>query len=150
MSKIGEQVSSNGNVIARFSAGKSLVRSILVVDDEPMARNLLRLMLVRDGFDVIEAGNGDEAITMLETRQPDLMVLDVMMPGMDGITVCETVRAHETQNELPIIMLSARTDRESVNQGLAAGATSYLRKPISADALTNHVREILETTAVAT
>ena len=149
MSKIGTQFNIE-RVFGRFSAEKTLTHSILVVDDEPMARNLLRLMLVREGFDVLEAANGDDALTMLDTKQPDLIVLDVMMPGMDGMTVCEHVRERTMGSDVPIIMLSARTDAESIRQGLASGANEYLRKPISADKLTHHVREILTTTAVAT
>ncbi len=132
-----------GRATNQSSTSKTLTHSILVVDDEPMARNLLRLMLVREGFDVLEAANGTAALALLEESSPDLMVLDVMMPGMDGMAVCETLRSRADFEGLPVLMLSARTDAESVRQGLESGATRYLRKPISADELTSHVREIL-------
>lgn len=118
-------------------------QSVLIVDDEPMARTLLRLMLVRAGFDVAEAENGFDALEKLEASQPDLILLDVMMPGMDGFTVCQKVRLRVQSVELPIIMLSAKTDIDSINRGLAAGATKYLTKPISPEDLTKHVREAL-------
>lgn len=120
--------------------------SVLVVDDEPMARTLLRLMLVRAGFEVIEAEDGFAALEKLEGDRPDIMILDVMMPGMDGFTVCKTIREDSAASDLPIIMLSAKTDSESVNKGLRVGADKYLTKPISPEDLTRHVRDILERT----
>ena len=119
-------------------------QSVLIVDDEPMARTLLRLMLVRAGFNVSEAENGFDALEKIEGSQPDLILLDVMMPGMDGFTVCSQVRVKDGYSELPIIMLSAKTDIDSINRGLAAGATKYLTKPISPEELTKHVREVLK------
>lgn len=118
-------------------------QSVLIVDDEPMARTLLRLMLVRAGFDVAEAENGFDALEKVEGKTPDLILLDVMMPGMDGFTVCQKVRARHDTAELPIIMLSAKTDIDSINRGLSAGATKYLTKPISPEELTKHVRDAL-------
>lgn len=118
--------------------------SVLVVDDEPMARTLLRLMLVRAGFDVVEAEDGFDALDKLKDGRPDVMILDVMMPGIDGFSVCETVRAAPGTAELPIIMLSAKTDLESVNKGLRLGADKYLTKPISPEELTRQVRDVLQ------
>ena len=118
--------------------------SVLVVDDEPMARTLLRLMLVRAGFDVVEAEDGYAALDKLQEAAPDIMILDVMMPGIDGFTVCETVRASSNMSELPIIMLSAKTDLESVNKGLRLGANKYLTKPITPEELTRQVRNVLQ------
>ena len=117
--------------------------SVLVVDDEPMARTLLRLMLVRAGFEVLEAEDGFDALDQIKQRLPDVMILDVMMPGMDGFAVCETLRNDDMTAELPIIMLSAKTDLDSVNRGLRAGATKYLTKPVSPEDLTRNVRDVL-------
>ena len=118
--------------------------SVLVVDDEPMARTLLRLMLVRAGFDVFEAEDGFDALDKVKIRTPDVMILDVMMPGMDGFAVCEVLRDDEITSTMPIIMLSAKTDLDSVNRGLRAGATKYLTKPVSPEDLTRNVRDVLE------
>ena len=118
-------------------------QSVLIVDDEPMARTLLRLMLVRAGFHVAEAEDGFDAIDKVRKSQPDVVLLDVMMPGMDGFTVCETLRNEPATAGIPIIMLSAKTDLDSINKGLRAGATVYLTKPISPEELTQHVKEAL-------
>lgn len=115
-----------------------------------MARTLFRLMLVRAGFDVLEALDGYDALAQLETQQPDAMILDVMMPGLDGVTVCRRLRGEVRTAALPIIMLSARTDAESVQAAMQAGATLYLKKPVSADELTRHVRHVLAATAAPT
>jgi DNA-binding response OmpR family regulator len=104
---------------------------------------MLRLILVRAGFEVREAKDGYEALEQVEGKIPDLMLLDIMMPGMDGFTVCQTLREQESTADLPIIMLSARADPESVNTGLRVGATKYLTKPVTPDELTRHVREVL-------
>jgi DNA-binding response OmpR family regulator len=121
-----------------------LTHSVLVVDDEPMARTLLRLMLVRAGFEVLEAADGLEALTKVKEQLPDIMILDVMMPGIDGFAVCEALRQEEATLELPVIMLSAKTDSVSVRRGLRAGATKYLTKPVSQEELTRNVLETLE------
>ncbi|RMG99422.1 MAG: response regulator [Chloroflexi bacterium] len=123
--------------------GENLTQSVLVVDDEPMARTLLRLMLVRAGFNVSEAEDGYDALEKVKKIRPDVILLDVMMPGMDGFTVCETLRNEEDTASLPIIMLSAKSDLDSINKGLRVGATKYLTKPISPEELTRHVREVL-------
>ncbi len=120
-----------------------MARSVLVVDDEPMARTMLRLILVRAGFEVREAEDGKAALTEVDKSLPDLMILDIMMPGIDGFEVCERLRADESTNSLPIIMLSAKTDSESVKRGLNLGANKYLTKPVGPDELTRHVREVL-------
>lgn len=136
---------SSSTIYNRHFMSKSLTHSILVVDDEPMARNLLRLMLVREGFDVLEAVDGNDALKVLGQHHPDLIVLDVMMPGLDGISLCESLRLRPDTKTLPIIMLSARTDARSIQQGIESGASRYLSKPISAEILTSHVRDLLTT-----
>jgi DNA-binding response OmpR family regulator len=118
--------------------------SVLVVDDEPTARTMLRLILIRAGFEVLEAQDGSEALAEVQREVPDAMILDIMMPGIDGFEVCRILRDEERTSELPIIMLSARADAESVNRGLRLGATKYLTKPVMPDELTRHVREVLQ------
>lgn len=133
--------------IRRF--GDGLTQSVLIVDDEPMARTLLRLMLVRAGFNVSEAEDGFDALEKVQASQPDIILLDVMMPGMDGFTVCEELRQRKETSKLPIIMLSAKTDLDSINKGLRVGATKYLTKPISPEDLTRHVNDVLDANAIA-
>ena len=119
-------------------------QSILVVDDEPQARSMLRLILVRAGFDVLEAKDGYEALDEVARQIPDLMLLDIMMPGIDGFYVCEQLRASSRTADLPIIVLSAKTDAESIKRGQEVGATLYLTKPVSPDDLARHVKEVME------
>lgn len=119
-------------------------RSILLVDDEPQTRDLLRLMLKRDGYEVYDAEDGFDALQKVESLQPDLVLLDVMMPDIDGIAVCEQIRANKTTADIPVVMLSARTHDEAVRRGIAAGATRYLAKPIGRESLLKHVREVFE------
>ena len=118
--------------------------SILIVDDEPMTRNLLRLMLERSGFTIFEAEDGLKALDVVAEEPLDLLILDVMMPNMDGITVCETLRADIETADLPIILLSARTNPEAVRLGMQAGANRYLSKPISREELVRQVRDVLQ------
>ena len=118
--------------------------SVLVVDDEPMTRNLLRLMLERAGFEISEAEDGLKALLMVAEQPPDVLLLDVMMPNMDGLTVCEKMRAKVETAVLPIILLSARTSPDAVKAGIDAGATRYLAKPISQKELIATIREVLE------
>ncbi len=118
-------------------------QTILVVDDEPNARSLLRLILVRAGFEVLVAQDGYEALKVVQEKIPDAMILDIMMPGIDGFEVCEKLRSNEETANLPIIMLSARADSESVNKGLRVGATKYLTKPVTPEMLTKQVHEVL-------
>jgi len=125
------------------TSGENIHQSVLIVDDESMARTLLRLMLVRAGFHVSEAEDGYDALEKVRKNQPDVILLDVMMPGMDGFAVCEKLRSEPITAELPIIMLSAKTDLDSINKGLRVGATVYLTKPISPEELTHHVKEAL-------
>lgn len=117
--------------------------SVLVVDDDPMKRQLLRLILERAGFGVAEAADGTEALMSLEAKVPDLMTLDVMMPQMDGFAVCERVRQNPKTAELPIIIVSARADGGSIREGLAAGANRYLPQPVMPDKLIKTVNELL-------
>lgn len=116
---------------------------ILVVDDEHSLVNLCLLIFEQAGYHVRGAFSGKQALQMVGDEMPDLILLDVMMPGMDGFTVCEKLRSEPATAELPIIMLSAKTDLDSINKGLRAGATVYLTKPISPEELTQHVRDAL-------
>lgn len=120
--------------------------SVLIVDDESMTRDLLRLMLERAGFDISEAEDGLQALLMVAEEVPDVLLLDVMMPNMDGLTVCEKLRAQAETAVLPIILLSARNSPESISEGMKAGATRYLGKPVAYEKLVKTIHEVLEGT----
>lgn len=117
--------------------------SVLIVDDDVEMRLLLRTVLVRKGFTVAGAGSGEEALKQIEEDRPDVVVLDVMMPGISGLEVCRALREAETTADLPVIMLSARTSLDAIADGLAAGATEYLTKPISSKELAQVICEVL-------
>ena len=128
---------------ATLNDRSGVTQTILIVDDEAMARTLLRLMLVRGGFQVREAEDGSDALQKIGVEPPDLVLLDVMMPGLDGFEVCAALRGAEKTAALPIIMLSAKTDPASINKGLQVGATSYLTKPLPPDELLDVIHAAL-------
>jgi DNA-binding response OmpR family regulator len=113
---------------------------ILVVDDEPKIVRLARDYLERDGFRVLGAGDGAAALAMARGEKPDLVVLDLMMPGMDGWEVCRALRR---ETDVPIIMLTARAEESDQVLGLELGADDYVSKPFSPRALVARVRAVL-------
>jgi CheY-like chemotaxis protein len=115
----------------------------MIVDDEFLTRNMLSIMLTQVGHTVTEAEDGFEAIEMLKQYKPDVILLDWMMPRCDGLTAIKTIRNDENMNDLPIIFLSAKTDRVTVQKGLDAGATRFLTKPISYKDLVQNIQEVL-------
>jgi DNA-binding response OmpR family regulator len=117
--------------------------SILVVDDEEVIRSLLRLTLVREGYDVSEAESGEEALDLLQKRSVDLIILDVMMPGLDGFDVCRQIRQQSPAAAAPVLMLSARKDARARQRSKEAGANAYLTKPVKTAELLWHVRRAL-------
>lgn len=125
------------------------MKRILVVDDEIGALTLIGIMLERGGFEVLKAKDADQALSVLDLHTPDLIILDVMMPGMDGIELCRVMRERPDTATLPILILSARGDAKSVMNGMDAGATDYLPKPILHHDLVAKVRRMLDLDPVA-
>ena len=115
--------------------------AILVVDDDRRLRNALRRVLVSNGFEVEVAGDGDEALALVRAGAFDAVVLDVMMPGSDGLEVCERLRA--AGDQLPVLMLTARDAVRDRVAGLEAGADDYLVKPFANEELVARVRALL-------
>jgi two-component system, OmpR family, KDP operon response regulator KdpE len=115
-------------------------QSILVVDDEPGLRKLLNLLFSNAGYVVREASNGAECLNQVAVAPPDLVVLDVMMPEMDGRDVCQRIR--QDANMVPILMLTARTQSRDVVMGLDCGADDYMLKPFDMDELLARVRAL--------
>jgi two-component system, OmpR family, response regulator MtrA len=118
-------------------------KHILVVDDEIGALTLIGIMLERGGFSVLKAKDADAALAVLDQNTPDMIILDVMMPGMDGIELCNVIRQRGDTNATPVLILSARGDAESVMRGMEAGANDYLPKPILHHDLVAKVRSML-------
>ncbi len=113
---------------------------ILAVDDESLYQHLLKVNLQKEGYDVITAGNGEEALEMVSNRHPDLIVMDIMMPKLDGISTCERIRQF---SNVPIIILTARGEEQDRVKGLNVGADDYVVKPFSATELVARVRAVL-------
>lgn len=118
-------------------------KNILVVDDEIGALTLIGIMLERGGFNVLKAKDADSALAMLDQTLPDLIILDVMMPGIDGIDLCQMLRERQDTSSIPVLILSARGDADSVMRGMEAGADDYLPKPILHHDLVAKVRAML-------
>jgi DNA-binding response OmpR family regulator len=119
------------------------VKHILVVDDEPRITEITRDYLERAGFRVTTAANGADALAIVRSRRPDLIVLDLGLPKMDGLDVTRTLR---TQSNVPIIMLTARVDERDKLAGLELGADDYVTKPFNPRALVARVKAILRRT----
>ena len=117
---------------------------ILVVDDEPPIVRLIRSKLLADGYSVETAGSGEEALEFLDNERPDLVVLDVMMPGIDGY---ETLRRIRSTAQIPVILLTARSADADVTRGFHSGADDYLTKPFNPDELTLRIAAVLRRTA---
>ena len=118
-------------------------KRILVVDDEIYIVHILEFSLTMEGYGVLTASDGQEALRLIESERPDLVVLDIMMPRLDGYEVCRRLRQDEQFKELPVILLSAKgrpVDREA---GLKAGADDYITKPFSPRKLLEKIRELL-------
>ena len=114
--------------------------TVLVVDDEPPIRRLLRTSLGAQGYDVIEAGNGRDALAIIDRDKPDLVILDLGLPDRDGIDVIRAVRAHST---VPIIVLSVRDDERGKVEALDLGADDYVTKPFGIEELVARIRTAL-------
>jgi DNA-binding response OmpR family regulator len=118
-------------------------RRILVVDDDPKIVELVRLYLEKDGYRVLVAYDGLEALDLARQKRPDLILLDLLLPGMDGLDVCRIIQA---ESEIPIIMLTAKTTDEDKLRGLELGADDYVTKPFNPREVMARVRAVLRRT----
>jgi DNA-binding response OmpR family regulator len=109
----------------------TLLPVVLVADDNPDILELVALTLERDGYEVVQARTGEEALRLAAEREPHLAVLDLMMPGIDGYEVIRRLRAEETGRRVPILILSAFAEDRQAAHALDAGADAYMRKPFS-------------------
>ncbi|HEY7711102.1 MAG TPA: response regulator [Candidatus Entotheonella sp.] len=116
---------------------------ILIVDDQPMNVDILQTRLAVHGYDILTATDGEVALQLARTEQPDLLLLDVMMPKMDGIEVCQRLKGDASLPFMPIIMVTAKSDSKDVVAGLDAGADEYLTKPVDQAALVARVKSML-------
>jgi DNA-binding response OmpR family regulator len=119
------------------------MQTILVADDDPDIQSLVVLRLERSGYRVLRASDGQQALELALREHPDLAVLDITMPKLDGLEVTRNLRAHCETSEMPVILLSARVQEDDVATGLEAGATDYMRKPFSPQELGSRVASLL-------
>src|ERR1700757_2475097 len=116
---------------------------VLVVEDEAALVTMLRYNLEKQGFRVEEAADGQEALTRIAEQQPDIVLLDWMLPVMSGIEVCRQIRRRPATRDMPIIMVTARTEDQDAVRGLNTGADDYITKPFHIDSLLARMRALL-------
>jgi two-component system alkaline phosphatase synthesis response regulator PhoP len=121
-------------------------KRVLIVDDEPDILEIINYNLVKEGYETYTAKNGDEALEKARTTNPNLVILDIMMPGKTGMQVCEVLRANPAFNDTLIIFLTALNDESSHIKGLECGADDYISKPISPRVLVSRVNAIFRRT----
>jgi len=119
---------------------------ILIVDDESSIRLVCRLNLDSEGFQTLEAPDGETALALARAEQPDLILLDVMLPGIDGWRVAEELAASPETRDIPILFLSARSDRSDEERGHEVGGLGYITKPFDPEELIDRIRDVLERT----
>jgi adenylate cyclase len=121
---------------------------LLVADDNPLNVDILRTRLAVQGYEILTAGDGDAALALAREHRPDLCLLDIMMPGLDGLEVCRRLKADPTLPFMPVILVTARADSRDVVAGLDAGADEYLTKPVDQGALVARVKSMLRIKAL--
>jgi DNA-binding response OmpR family regulator len=117
---------------------------ILVADDDDDILLLVTTRLRRDGFEVVQAGSGDKALELAREKRPRLAVLDIGMPGLDGLEVLERIRADDELREMRVLLLTAKAQESDVRRGYETGADAYVKKPFSPAELSTRVRELLD------
>ena len=123
-----------------------MAKEILIVDDEPNVVVPIQFLMEQQGYRVMTAERGEDALDLIYQYKPDLVLLDIMLPGIDGYEVCEIVRLNPDYRNIKIIFITARGREEEIAKGLALGADAYITKPYSNAALVAKVKELLEKT----
>src|SRR6267378_4424587 len=144
MCEMAQDLAENSSApIDGDETGGSPAASILVVDDDPSQRLLMGKVLEHKGFKVIEAADGIEGYQLYERHRPDLLLVDVMMPRMNGYELCRTLRSHAHSAYVPIVVVTSVDDMPSIARAYDAGATEFVAKPVNWLVLAHHVRYIL-------
>lgn len=118
-------------------------KTILVVEDEEKIRKVIIMYLKKEGFNVYETGNGLEALTLVDKVKPDLIILDIMLPGLSGYEICKRVKSNEATKDIVIIILSAKGQEWEKTEGYQVGADLYETKPFSPKQLISSVKTII-------
>ncbi|MBT3045515.1 MAG: response regulator [Candidatus Thiodiazotropha sp.] len=117
---------------------------ILIVDDEPNIVLSVEYLMKREGYEVVTAGDGQEAMERISESPPDLLILDVMMPRKNGFEVCREIRADPALSTMPILILSAKGREAEIKKGISLGADGYITKPFSTHDLVDRVNQLLQ------
>jgi len=117
---------------------------LLIVDDEPATVDMLAIFLKMRGYETVAAYSGNDGLLMVSVENPDLLILDLMMPDLEGFDVCQRLRENPQNARLPILIVSARTDQDSINRAMSLGADGYLTKPVDLKLLHTEVQRLLE------
>ena len=120
-----------------------MAKKVLIADDEPNIVTSLQFLMERNGYSVRVARSGDEALALVAEFQPDLVLLDVMMPAKNGYEVCQKIKENEAWSNIKVVMLTAKGRDTEVSKGMALGADAYTSKPFSTKELVSKVRELL-------
>jgi DNA-binding response OmpR family regulator len=121
-------------------------KKVMVVDDEKSLAELLEVNLMFEGFQVTKAFSGVESLNKIPDEHPDIIILDVRMPGLDGFEVCRRLKASEETKNIPVVMVSAFAQEDDINKGLSVGAAAYVKKPFDITKLIETIRQILKLT----
>jgi PAS domain S-box-containing protein len=130
--------------LSAASGSKSSAASILIVDDTPANIDLLRAMMQADGYQIFAATSGEQALSIAQVVKPDLILLDVMMPGIGGLATCSRLKADESTRDIPVIFVTAKTNVEDLVAGFGVGAVDYISKPVRIQELQARVRMHLQ------
>ncbi|GAP62864.1 hypothetical protein ARMA_1287 [Ardenticatena maritima] len=116
---------------------------VLIVDDEPNIVISIEFLMRQAGYDVQVAHSGEDAMALISTNPPDLVILDIMLPGIDGFEVCQWIREHQEWDDVKIVMLTAKGRDVEISKGFALGANAYITKPFSTRHLVEEVQRVL-------
>ena len=119
------------------------MKKILIVDDDPYILMSLEFLMKKGGNEVMIARNGTEALDAINTNMPDLVILDIMMPDVDGYSICSYIKSTDSLKDIIVVFLTAKTQEADVEKGLALGAAKYLSKPFSTRELVKEVKALL-------
>ena len=118
---------------------------VLVVDDDPRLLQIVAMYLAIEGYDVITAHNGEDGLAEISSKRPDLVILDVMMPGMDGLEACRRIRGNPNTADIPVLMFSALSGDDDIERARSAGATNMISKPFNLVGLGSVVKSFFAT-----